>query len=103
VALDLDVFDRHTALAEARATVWRNVGQILAERLRRTSITGADAIHRELAESEARAYAGRFFVFMFAMIAILELAISALDLVPRIHRPRTRSCPSSSSSGRRSS
>jgi CRP-like cAMP-binding protein len=87
VALDLDVFDRHTALAEARATVWRNVGQILAERLRRTSITGADAIHRELAESEARAYAGRFLVFMFAMIAILELAISALGLVPRIHRP----------------
>lgn len=87
VALDLDVFDRQAALAEARATVWRNVGQILAERLRRTSVTGADAIQRELAESEARAYAGRFFVFMFAMIAILELAFSALDLVPLIHRP----------------
>ena len=87
VALDLDVFDRHASLAEARATVWRNVGQILAERLRRTSITGADAIHRELAESEARAYAGRFFVFMFAMIAILELTFSALDLVPLVHRP----------------
>jgi len=86
-AIDLDIFDRHELLAEARATVWRNVGQILAERLRRTSITGADAIHRELAESEARAYAGRFTLLIFCGIAVLHLAFSALALVPVSYRP----------------
>ena len=87
VAIDLDVFDRSGALAEARATVWRNVGQILAERLRRTSLTGADAIQRELAESEARAYAGRFVLLVFAMIAIFELSLSAVALIPTDRRP----------------
>lgn len=87
VAIDLDVFDRHEGLSEARATVWRNVGQILAERLRRTSITGADAIQRELTESQARVYAGRFFLFVFCMIAAIQFAFSALVLVPAALRP----------------
>jgi CRP-like cAMP-binding protein/membrane protease YdiL (CAAX protease family) len=87
VAIDLDVFDRHALLAGARATVWHNVGQILAERLRRTSITGADAIHRELAETNASAYAGRFTLFLFCMIAGLQLAFSFLALVPASDRP----------------
>ena len=83
VAIDLDVFDRQAGLADARAVVWRNVGQILAERLRRTSVTGADAIRRELAASESRAYAGRFLLFVFCIIAVPQLAFSALAaLVP---------------------
>jgi CRP-like cAMP-binding protein len=83
VAIDLDVFERDEALAAAHAVVWRNVGQILAERLQRTSVTGADAIHRELEESEARAYAARFIVFMFCMFGVFELAVSAVTLLPR--------------------
>jgi CRP-like cAMP-binding protein len=87
VAIDLDVFDRHEALAEARAVVWRNVGQILAERLQRTSITGADAIHRELAESEARAYAGRVMLIMCGSLAVYQLVLAAVALVPAARRP----------------
>jgi CRP-like cAMP-binding protein len=87
VAIDLDAFDRHEALAEARATVWRNVGEILAERLRRTSTTGADAIQRELAESRERVYAGRFFLFVFCTVAGIQLAFSAVALIPAARRP----------------
>jgi CRP-like cAMP-binding protein len=87
VAIDLDVFERADALAEARAVVWRNVGRILVERLRRTSVVGADAIQRELRESEARAYAGRFVVLMFAMVAGFELVLAGLGLVPAARRP----------------
>jgi CRP-like cAMP-binding protein len=83
VAIDLGVFERDEGVAGARALVWRNVGQILAERLQRTSVTGADAIHRELEESEARAYAARFIVFMFCMFGVFELAVSAVTLLPR--------------------
>jgi hypothetical protein len=86
VAIDLDVFDRRELPADARAIVWRNVGQILAERLRRTSITGADAIRRELAESEARVYAGRFLLFVFCIIAVPQLAFSAVALLPAFRR-----------------
>jgi membrane protease YdiL (CAAX protease family) len=82
IAIDLDVLDRQAELAAARAIVWKNVGQILAERLRRTSVTGADAIRRELAESESRAYAGRFLLFVFCMIAVPQLAFAALATVP---------------------
>jgi CRP-like cAMP-binding protein len=89
VAIDLEVFDRQDALGDARATIWRNVGQILAERLQRTSITGADAIQRELAESEARAYAARFILFMFCMFGVFQLGTSALTLVPAPSRPPT--------------
>ena len=89
LAIDLDVFDRQEGLAEARATVWRNVGQILAERLRRTSITGADAIQRELAESQARVYAGRFFIFVFCTLAVIQFVFSTLLLVPTARRPPT--------------
>jgi CRP-like cAMP-binding protein len=87
LAVDLDVFDGQDGLEEARATVWRNVGQILAERLRRTSVTGAEAIQRELAESRARVYAGRFFLFVFCTIAGIQFAFSALGLVPPGRRP----------------
>lgn len=87
VAIDLDVFDRQAQLADARAIVWRNVGQILAERLRRTSVTGADAIRRELAESEARAYGGRFLLFVFCIIAVPQLAFSAVALIPAARQP----------------
>jgi membrane protease YdiL (CAAX protease family) len=87
VAIDLDVFDRHESLAEARATVWRNVGEIVAERLRRTSTTGADAIQRELAESQGRVYAGHFFLFVFCMIAGIQFAFSAVALIPATRRP----------------
>lgn len=87
VAIDLEVFDRQEELGDARAIIWRNVGQILAERLQRTSITGADAIQRELAESEARAYAARFILYMFCTFGVFQLGISALSLVPAPNRP----------------
>jgi CRP/FNR family cyclic AMP-dependent transcriptional regulator len=87
VAIDLDAFAGSAALVEARATVLANIGKILAARLRARTSQGADAMQRELEESRARAYAGRFIVLMFAMLATYQLALSALDVLPETVRP----------------
>jgi CRP-like cAMP-binding protein/membrane protease YdiL (CAAX protease family) len=87
LAIDLDAFHQASVLTAARATVLGNVGKILADRLRRTTRKGADAIDRELAETRARVYAGRFIVIILAMIATYQLALSGLLLVPPVHRP----------------
>lgn len=87
VAIDLDAFAGSAALAEVRATVLGNIGKILAERLRARTGQGADALQRELEESRARAYAGRFIVLMFAMVSSYQLALSALLIVPNAELP----------------
>jgi CRP-like cAMP-binding protein/membrane protease YdiL (CAAX protease family) len=89
-ALDLDTFAKAPALADARAVMLRNVGRILAARLRARTSDEADALKRELDESQAREHAGRFIVLMFTMIATYNLAISALAVLPvAIHPPMT--------------
>jgi len=87
VAIDLDAFAGSAALVEARATVLANIGKILAARLRARTSQGADAMQRELEESRARVYAGRFIVLMFAMLSSYQLALSALDVLPETARP----------------
>jgi CRP-like cAMP-binding protein/membrane protease YdiL (CAAX protease family) len=87
VSIAVDVLARAPGLAEAHATVLQNVGTILARRLRDTTGNEADAHYRELAESRARVYAGRFIVLMFGMLASYQLALSALTLVPAALRP----------------
>jgi hypothetical protein len=87
VSIPLDVLARAPGLAEAHATVLQNVGRILAHRLRDTTGHEADAQYRELAESRARVYAGRFILLMFGMLASYQLALSALALVPAAWRP----------------
>jgi CRP-like cAMP-binding protein/membrane protease YdiL (CAAX protease family) len=82
LAIDLDTFATGPALADARAIVLRNVGKILARRLRVMMSTGADAMQRELDESRARMHAGRFIVLMFAMLATYHLVISAFNALP---------------------
>jgi CRP-like cAMP-binding protein len=87
VAIDLVAFANSAALADARATVVGNVGKILATRLRATTSQGADALQRELEESRARTYAGRFIVLILAMLATYQMGLVALDLVPPMERP----------------
>lgn len=87
VAIDLDAFASSTALATTRAAVLGNVGKILAARLRATTGQGADAIERELWATKARAHAGRFIVLMFAMVAVYQITLSGLVLVPVMARP----------------
>jgi CRP-like cAMP-binding protein len=87
--MDLDVFAEAPGLAEVRATLLRNVGRVLAEKLRTTTGGSADAMQRELEESRARVHAGRFIVLIFTMLATYQLAISALVLVPESVRPLT--------------
>jgi CRP-like cAMP-binding protein len=87
VAIDLVGFADSAALTDVRAVVVGNVGQILARRLRATTSQGADALQRELEESRARAYAGRFIVLMFAMLATYQLGVTALELIPPTKRP----------------
>jgi CRP-like cAMP-binding protein len=89
LVMDLDTFADSHALNAVRATILRNVGRILASKLRATTSEGADALMRELDESRARAYAGRFIVLIFAMLATYQLAIAALGLVPAAQRPAT--------------
>jgi CRP-like cAMP-binding protein len=89
LAIDLDVFGRSATLTDIRAIMATNIGRILAARLRATTGGSADAMQRELDESQARAHAGRFIVLMFTMLAIYQLAIAALVLVPAAMRPRT--------------
>jgi CRP/FNR family transcriptional regulator, cyclic AMP receptor protein len=87
VEIDLDAFASSAAFAATRAAVLGNIGKILAARLRATTGQGADALERELEASRARAHAARFIVWMFAMVAIFQIALSALVLVPVIARP----------------
>jgi CRP-like cAMP-binding protein len=89
LVMDLETFADSPVLTAARATLLRNVGRILAAKLRATTSEGADALQRELDESRARAYAGRFIVLIFAMLATYQLAIAALELVPVADRPPT--------------
>jgi membrane protease YdiL (CAAX protease family) len=63
------------------------VGKVLAKRLRATTSQGADALHRELEESRARAHAGAFIVLMFTMLATYQLALTALPLLPERFQP----------------
>jgi CRP-like cAMP-binding protein len=88
-AMNLDVFAGSPGLTAVRATLFRNVGRILAEKLRTTTGGSADAMQRELEESRARVHAGRFIVLIFTMLATYQLAISALVLVPESVRPQT--------------
>jgi CRP-like cAMP-binding protein/membrane protease YdiL (CAAX protease family) len=88
-AMDLDIFAESPALTAVRATLLRNVGRILAEKLRTTTGGSADAMQRELEETRARVHAGRFIVLIFTMLATYQLAISALVLVPEAVRPLT--------------
>lgn len=85
--IDLTALANSAALADVRTTVFRNVGKIIAGRLRATTGQGADALQSELKHSRARAYAGRFIILMFAMIATFQIALAALDLVPLARRP----------------
>ena len=87
VAIDLGAFANSPALEDARVTVLGNVGKILATRLRATTSQGADALQRELEESRARTYAGRFIVLILTMLATYELGLLVLDLVPPMERP----------------
>lgn len=87
VAIELDAFASSPALADTRVTVLGNVGKILATRLRATTSQGADALQRELEESRARTYAGRFIVLILAMLATYQMGLVALDLVPPMERP----------------
>jgi membrane protease YdiL (CAAX protease family) len=87
--MDLDTFAESPALTAVRPILLRNVGRILAAKLRSTTGEGADAMQRELDESRARVHAGRFIVLIFTMLATYQLAISALDLVPESARPLT--------------
>ena len=89
LAMNLDTFAGSPALTAVRATLLRNVGRILAAKLRATTGDGADAMQRELEESRARVHAGRFIVLIFTMLATYQLAISALVLVPESVRPLT--------------
>jgi CRP-like cAMP-binding protein/membrane protease YdiL (CAAX protease family) len=89
LAMDLDTFAGSPALTAVREILLRNVGRILAAKLRSTTGDGADAMQRELDESRARVHAGRFIVLIFTMLATYQLAISALDLVPGSVRPLT--------------
>ena len=89
LVMDLDIFAGSAALTDVRAIMLGNIGRILATRLRVTTSGNADAMQRELEESRARAHAGRFIVLMFTMLAVYQLAISALVLVPGTVRPRT--------------
>src|SRR5262245_5261933 len=86
LAIDLDAFEQNPSLADARTLLLYNLGNILADRLRHTNSLGADALKRELDESRARAQAGRFAFYMFAMLGGYQLAVAALWLVPE-HRP----------------
>jgi CRP-like cAMP-binding protein len=81
VAIDIEAFLGSVALAAARAKVIGNIGKILASRLRARTSQGADAVERELEANRARAYAGRFIILMFAMIATYQLALSVLAVV----------------------
>jgi CRP-like cAMP-binding protein/membrane protease YdiL (CAAX protease family) len=87
VAIDLEALAKSSGLAEARGTILSNVGKILAARLRATTGQGADALQRELEESRARTYAGRFIVLILAMLATYQLGLLALELVPLNERP----------------
>ena len=87
--MDLDIFAELPALTAVRATLFRNVGRILAEKLRTTTGGSADAMQRELEETKSRVHAGRFIVLIFTMLATYQLAISALVLVPESVRPLT--------------
>jgi CRP-like cAMP-binding protein/membrane protease YdiL (CAAX protease family) len=89
LAMDLDIFAGSAELANVRAVMLGNIGRILAARLRATTSGSADAMQREIDETRARAHAGRFIVLMFTMLAVYQLAISALVLVPGTARPRT--------------
>jgi CRP-like cAMP-binding protein len=89
LAMNLDTFAESPGLTDIRAILLRNVGRILAGKLRATTSEGADAMQRELDESRARVHTGRFIVLIFAMLATYQLAISALDLVPDSMRPPT--------------
>jgi CRP-like cAMP-binding protein/membrane protease YdiL (CAAX protease family) len=89
LVMDLDTFAESPALTAVRPILLRNVGRILAAKLRSTTGEGADAMQRELDESRARVHAGRFIVLIFTMLATYQLAISALDLVPESARPLT--------------
>jgi membrane protease YdiL (CAAX protease family) len=88
VAIDIEAFLGSVALAAARAKVIGNIGKILASRLRARTSQGADAVERELEANRARAYAGRFIILMFAMIATYQLALSVLAVVPPQARPK---------------
>jgi CRP-like cAMP-binding protein/membrane protease YdiL (CAAX protease family) len=89
LVMDLDTFAESPTLTAVRPILLRNVGRILAAKLRSTTGEGADAMQRELDESRARVHAGRFIVLIFTMLATYQLAISALDLVPESARPLT--------------
>jgi CRP-like cAMP-binding protein/membrane protease YdiL (CAAX protease family) len=89
LVMDLDIITGSAALTDVRAILLGNIGKILAARLRTTTSGSADAMQRELDESRARVHAGRFIVLMFTMLAVYQLAISALVLVPGTVRPRT--------------
>lgn len=89
VAIDLEAFASSAALATVRSLVIENVGRILAERLRSTTRQSADALQRELQESRARSYAGRFMILMLAALAIYQLALTALELAPPRYHPPT--------------
>jgi CRP-like cAMP-binding protein len=87
IAIDLDAFASSAILGTTRAAVLANVGKILATRLRATTGQGAAAIERELEATKARAHAGRFIVLMFAMVAVYQITLSWLVLVPATARP----------------
>lgn len=86
-AIDLDTLAHSPALIATRATVLRNVGRILATRLRTRTNESADAIKRELEASRARAHAGRFLVLMFGMMATYEIIVSIAALLPERMQP----------------
>ncbi|GEM_PF-1339871 len=87
--MSLDALASSPVLPDLQPILLRNVGRILALRLRVTTGSGADAMQRELDENRARVHAGRFIVSMFAMLAIYDLAIAALVLLPGWARPPT--------------
>jgi len=71
-----------------RGAVLANVARILAGRVRSSSEVAAEAIQSRLEQSEARESAGRFIVYLFAIMSGYALFIAVLNELRPESRPR---------------
>jgi len=71
-----------------RGAVLANVARILAGRVRSSSEVAAEAIQSKLEQSEARESAGRFIVYLFAIMSGYALFIAVLNELRPESRPR---------------
>lgn len=88
ISLDLDALHADEHSADLRASLHRNVGQILSDRLRLTTAREAQTLSQALAESNRRVEAARFMLVMFAVVALVTTAMFHYIRLVEAERPR---------------